>query len=54
MQAMTGEALEQLKGKGIEFNEVELDLFREKVRPVYEKNADRVGGMEAIEAVASQ
>ena len=46
--------LEQLKAKGLEFNDVELDLFRDKVRSVYEKNADRVGGMEAIEAVAKQ
>ena len=54
MQSMTGDALEKLKAKGLQFNDVELDLFRDKVRSVYEKNADRVGGMEAIEAVASQ
>lgn len=54
MKKMTDDALAQLKEKGIEFNEVDLDAFREKVQSVYSANADRVGGMEMIEEVTKQ
>lgn len=51
---LTREAFEQLKDKGIEFYEVDKDLFRAKVQPIYEKYADRVGGIALIEQVARQ
>ena len=54
MDKMAGEALAQLKDKGIEFNDVDLQSFQNSVGSVYSKNADRVGGMEMIELVASQ
>jgi len=50
----TDQALEFLKGKGIEFFEVDKKPFQEAVTSVYEKNAERVGGMAAIEQVRSQ
>ena len=43
-----------MKDKGIEFYEVDRELFRAKVQPIYEKYADRVGGMALIEQVARQ
>lgn len=54
MDKMAGEALAQLKEKGLEFNDVDLDSFRNSVGSVYSKNAERVGGMEMIDLVASQ
>ena len=45
---------EQLKEKGLKFYEVDLGTFREKVESVYLKNAENVGGMSAIEALAKQ
>ena len=51
MEAMTNEALEELKEKGLEFFEVDRDLFRQQVESVYRSNADRVGGMQVIEEV---
>ena len=54
MAKMTGDALEQLKEKGLKFYEVDLGPFREKVESVYLKNAENVGGMSAIEALAKQ
>lgn len=50
----TAEALEYLKGQGIEFFEVDKGPFQEAVKSVYEKNAERVGGMAAIEQVGQQ
>jgi tripartite ATP-independent transporter DctP family solute receptor len=50
----TEEALTFLKGKGVEFFEVDKGPFQEAVKSVYEKNAERVGGMAAIEQVSSQ
>ena len=54
MASMTGDALKQLKEKGLKFYDVALGPFREKVESVYLKNADNVGGMAAIEALAKQ
>ena len=54
MDRMAGEAYAQLVDKGIEFNDVDLAAFRSKAMSVYEKNADRVGGLEMINLVAAQ
>lgn len=54
MLKMTDDALAQLKEKGLEFQSVDVSAFRDKVASVYEKNADRVGGMAAIEALTKQ
>lgn len=54
METMTADALTQLKEKGLKFYEVDVALFQAKVQSVYEKNADQVGGMAAIEEVAAQ
>jgi tripartite ATP-independent transporter DctP family solute receptor len=54
MARMTEEAHEELMALGIQFNEVDRDAFLERVQEVYEKNADRVGGMSMIEEVARQ
>ncbi len=54
MAEMTGQALEKLKAKGIKFYDVDLGPFRAKVDSVYKKNADKVGGMAAIDELAKQ
>ncbi len=54
MSSMTEESYAQLVEKGIEFNDVERELFQERVREVYEKNADRVGGMDVIRQIQDQ
>jgi len=54
MDRMAGEAYAQLIEKGIKFNDVDLGAFRAKAIPVYEKNADRIGGVEMIDLVAAQ
>jgi tripartite ATP-independent transporter DctP family solute receptor len=51
MATLTASALEELKTHGLQFIEVEKDLFREKAQSVYENNAARVGGMALIEKV---
>ena len=51
MDILSAAALDELKARGLEFIGVERDLFREKAKPVYENNADRVGGMALIEKV---
>lgn len=51
MESMTDQALEELKQKGLEFFEVDRDLFRQRVESVYRNNAERVGGMQVIEEV---
>ncbi len=48
---MSEQALEKLKEKGIKFFSVNKDLFREKVKPVYEKYAAKLGGMKLIEEI---
>ena len=54
MAEMTESARAELVARGIEFNDVERERFLEKVQGVYERNAERVGGMEAIREVESQ
>lgn len=54
MATMTDEALQALKAKGLEFHDVDLGPFRDKVGSVYAKNADKVGGMALIEEIAKQ
>jgi tripartite ATP-independent transporter DctP family solute receptor len=54
MRDMTEDALAQLKEKGIKFHNVDVELFRAKVKSVYTKNANKVGGMKLIEAVTAQ
>ena len=44
----------ELEKKGLEFYEVDKGPFQDKVAPVYEKNAEKVGGKEVIEAVRRQ
>jgi len=51
MNLLSASAWDELKARGIEFIEVERDLFREKAKSVYENNANRVGGMALIEKV---
>ena len=54
METMTLDALVELEKLGLEFYEVNKEPFREKVQPVYNKYADRVGGIEVIEEVGRQ
>lgn len=54
MTKMTDEALAKLKAKGLEFHKVDLEPFRAKVGSVYKKNAEKVGGMAAIDELAKQ
>lgn len=54
MASMTAAALVELEKLGIQFNEIDRPLFEDRVRHVYVDNADRVGGMGAIEEVARQ
>jgi tripartite ATP-independent transporter DctP family solute receptor len=51
MDILSASALDELKARGLEFIEVERGVFREKVKSVYENNADKVGGMALIEKV---
>lgn len=51
METMSSEALEELKKRGLEFFEVDRELFRQQVESVYRNNAERVGGMQVIEEV---
>ncbi len=48
MAEMTEAALAELIDRGIEFNEVDRDLFVQRVQSVYESNAERVGGMAVL------
>ncbi len=54
METLTNAALIELKEKGLEFYEVDKKPFQEKVTGVYEKNAEKVGGMKIIEEVGRQ
>lgn len=54
MEQMERNALVELKQKGLQFNDVDKALFREKVEEVYANNADKVGGMRVIEQVMGQ
>jgi tripartite ATP-independent transporter DctP family solute receptor len=51
MAVLTASALEELKTRGLAFIDVERGLFREKTKGVYERNAQRVGGMNLIKKV---
>ena len=51
MEKKTREALIELKNKGLIFNDVEKDLFKEKAEIVYTKNAKNVGGMDMINKI---
>jgi len=54
MDVLTASALTELKELGLDFYEVDKNLFREKVEQVYQKNAAKVGGMTKIEEVIKQ
>jgi tripartite ATP-independent transporter DctP family solute receptor len=51
MESMSTEALTELQRLGLEFNEVDRRLFHDKVRTVYENNAEKVGGIGFIEEI---
>ena len=53
MESKTREALIELQKKGIVFNTIDKNLFREKAQIVYAKNAERVGGMSLIDQIVS-
>jgi tripartite ATP-independent transporter DctP family solute receptor len=54
MAKMTDDALAKLKAKGLDFQQVDVSLFRDKVKSVYERNAAKVGGMAAIDELTKQ
>ena len=54
MEIMTGEALAQLKKKGLKFYSVDVAPFQAKASSVYKKNAEKVGGMSVIDLVSKQ
>ena len=54
MEIMTGDALGELKKKGLKFYSVDVAPFQAKVGAVYRKNAEKVGGMNVIELVSKQ
>ena len=54
MEIMTGDALAELKKKGLKFYSVDVAPFQSKVGAVYRKNAEKVGGMNVIELVSKQ
>jgi len=51
---LTIKSLQELKKKGLKFFPVDKSLFRTKARSVYQKYADRVGGMKLIEQIISE
>jgi len=51
MESMTNEALAELKRLGLKFYEVDRSLFHDKVRSVYENNAEKIGGIQFIEEI---
>tara|TARA_B100001964_G_scaffold90215_2_gene101343 strand:- start:8196 stop:9197 length:1002 start_codon:yes stop_codon:yes gene_type:complete len=53
MESKTREALIELQKKGLVFNTIDKNLFREKAQIVYAKNAERVGGMSLIDQIVS-
>lgn len=54
MEQKTKEAFRALESKGLIFNDVDKDPFRELVKEVYKDNAEKVGGMQLIEQVIDQ
>jgi tripartite ATP-independent transporter DctP family solute receptor len=53
-EEFTDDAERQLRGLGMQFQEVDQSLYKAKVDPLYEKYARRVGGMDLIEQMARQ
>jgi len=53
MERMTNEALTELETLGLQFFDIDRDLFRQQVESVYRNNAERVGGMQVIDEVVS-
>ncbi len=53
-ESLTEEAYAKLNGIGIEFNVVDIEPFRQKIQPIYEKYAEQLGGMEVIEQISKQ
>jgi tripartite ATP-independent transporter DctP family solute receptor len=51
MDTLSASARQELQTRGLQFVEVERELFRARVQSVYENNADRVGGLTLIEKV---
>ena len=51
MESMTDDALAEHVDLGLKFYEVDRALFQEKVRSVYENNADKIGGIQFIEEI---
>ncbi len=51
MESMTNDALAELEELGLKFYEVDRGLFQEKVRSVYENNAEKIGGIQFIEEI---
>lgn len=51
MESMTNEALGELEELGLKFYQVDRSLFQEKVRSVYENNAEKVGGIQYIDEI---
>ena len=45
------DVIERFKARGMEITYPDLDLFIQKVQPVYIEFADRLGGMDKIKAV---
>ena len=56
MELVTANALEELKNKDdpVKFYEVDKGPFKDRIKSVYENNAERVGGMDVIEEVGRQ
>ena len=54
MAEMTETSYAALVERGIQFNDVDRELFLERVRPVYEDNAAHVGGMDVIREAQNQ
>ncbi|MFH1008520.1 MAG: hypothetical protein V1800_13630, partial [Candidatus Latescibacterota bacterium] len=50
-RGVTGDIIARYKEKGMKIDYPDLKPFVEKVKPVWEKNAQRVGGMERIQKI---
>jgi tripartite ATP-independent transporter DctP family solute receptor len=50
-RGITGDIVERYREKGMQIAYPDLKPFVEKVRPVWEKNAERVGGIERIQKI---
>jgi len=45
------DVIERFKARGMQITYPDLDLFIQKVQPVYSEFADRLGGMDKIKAI---